>query len=270
MSKRYVVNKEGFLVDPETGEVVDELTYRFSYSVPRSDYEAVSVKKAERTAKPKPKPDIKRYLSTLLPENLREEFLSRVDKVKEEAEVFAHFVLLCREYGVVLDFDELREGLGLSKITLRRVRKKLMLQGRFRPWERVNPIFFKISEEVDKKNWLPAVLLALEYERRGKKFDVEDIRKHLLDKIDEGISGSYYLKYLIRNGKYTILGGYRYFICPHEKVARIDYRKKKREFKVRHLDGVECFYVSEKKVMGILSKMEVHYGVIKNSAKAPL
>jgi len=263
MSERYVVNKEGFLVDPETGEVVDELTYRLTYSTPHMGSNVPPVKRTERTAKPKPKPDIKKYLSSLLPENLREEFLSKTDGIKEEAEVFTYFVLLCREYGLIMDFDELREKLGLSKVTLRKVRKKLVLQGKVRSWERVSPVFFEVSESVDRKNWLPAVLLAIEYERRGKKPDVEVVKEHLFDKIGEDISDSHYLKYLIRNGKYSILGGYRYFKCPHGKTARIDYRRKKKEFRVRHLDGTECFYVSEKKVRTILSKMEIHYEMVK-------
>jgi hypothetical protein len=261
MNERYVVNREGFLVDPETGEVVDELTYRLAYGTPYTGSDTTSIRRPEGTVKPKPKPDIRKYLSSLLPENLREEFLSKTDGMKEEAEVFAYFVLLCREYGLIMDFDELREKLGLSKITLRKVRKKLVLQGKVRPWERVNPVFFEIAREIDRKNWLPAVLLAIEYERRGKKPDVEVIKEHLLDKIGEDISDSHYLKYLIRNGKYSILGGYRYFKCPHGKTARIDYKKK--EFRVRHLDGTECFYVSEKKVMRILSRIEIHYETVK-------
>jgi hypothetical protein len=263
MGERYVVNKEGFLVDPETGEVVDELTYRLAYDTPYTGSDTTSTRRAEGTAKPKPKPDIRKYLSSLLPENLREEFLSKTDGIKKEAEVFAYFVLLCREYGLIMDFDELREKLGLSKITLRKVRKKLVLQGKVRPWERVNPVFFEIAREIDRKNWLPAVLLAIDYERRSRKPDVEVIKEHLFDEIGEDISDSHYLKYLIRNGKYSILGGYRFFKCPHGKTARIDYRKKKKEFRVRHLDGTECFYVSEKKVMMILSKMETHYEMVK-------
>jgi len=260
MSERYVVTREGFLVDQETGEVVDELTYRLTYETPYTGSDALSVR---RTGKPRPKPDVRKYLSSLLPENLREEFLIKTEDIKKEAEVFAYFVLLCREYGLIMDFDELREKLGLSKVTLRKVRKKLVLQGKVRSWERVNPVFFKISESVDRKNWLPAVLLVIEYERRGRKPDVDIIKEHLFDEIGEDISDSYYLKYLIRNGKYSILGGYRYFKCPHGKTARIDYRKKKKEFRVRHLDGTECFYVSEKKVRTILSKMETHYEIIK-------
>jgi hypothetical protein len=263
MGERYVVNKEGFLVDPETGEVVDELTYRLACDTPYTGSDTTPTRRAEGTTKPKPKPDVRKYLSSLLPENLREEFLSKTDGIKKEAEVFAYFVLLCREYGLIMDFDELREKLGLSKITLRKVRKKLVLQGKVRPWERVNPVFFEIAREIDRKNWLPAVLLAIEYERRGRKPDVEVVKERLFDEIGEGISDSYYLKYLIRNGKYSILGGYRFFKCPHGKTARIDYRKKKKEFRVRHLDGTECFYVSEKKVRTILSKMGIHYEMVK-------
>jgi hypothetical protein len=263
MSERYAVTREGFLVDQETGEVVDELTYRLTYDTPYTSSDALSIRRAKGTVKPKLKPDVRKYLSSLLPENLREEFLSKTDGIKKEAEVFAYFVLLCREYGLVMDFDELREKLGISKVTLRKVKKKLVLQGKVRPWERVNPVFFEITESIDRENWLPAVLLTIEYERRGKKPDVDIIKEHLFHEIGEDISDSHYLKYLIRNGKYSILGGYRYFKCPHGKTARIDYRKKKKEFRVRHLDRTECFYVSEKRVRTILSKMETHYEIIK-------
>jgi hypothetical protein len=271
IEKQYVVNRDGFLVDPETGEVIDELTYRFVSDVHRGEnpYEILAIKEIERgvKSKPKPKPDIKKYLLTYLPEKLREEFLSRVDGVKDDAEIFAHFVLLLREYGVILDFDKIREELGLSKITLRIVRKKLMMQGWVKPWERVSPIYFKISEEIERKNWLPTILLAIDYERRGMRVSIDEIKKHLFDKIDEGLTKSHYLKYLIRNGKYSILGVYRYFVCPHGKIVRIDYKEKQKLFRVAHLDRSECFYVSEKKVMRILSKMELHYEVVRNSTQ---
>jgi len=301
IGKQYVVNRDGFLVDPETGEVIDELTYRFVSDVHRSEnpYEILAIKEIEREARPKPKPNIKKYLLTHLPEKLREEFLSRVDGIKDDAEIFAHFVLLLREYGIILDFDKIREELGLSKITLRTVRKKLMMQGWVKPWERVSPIYFKISEEIERKNWLPAILLVIDYERRGMRVSIDEIKKHLFDKIDEGLTKSHYLKYLIRNGKNSILGVYRYFdnnvnegssreshsknsivndtnsilgvyryfICPHGKIVRIDYKEKQKLFRVTHLDKTECFYVSVKKVMRILSKMELHYEVVRNSTQ---
>jgi hypothetical protein len=174
-----------------------------------------------------------------------------------------------------------------------------MMQGWFQPWERVSPIYFKISEEIDKRNWLPAILLVIEHERRGKKISIDDVKRHLFDKIDESLGKSHYLKYLIRNGKYTIPGPYRYFvnginegsgkgnhseksmlndkfpipgpyryfICPHGKTVRIDYKEKEKKFRVSHLDESLCFYVSEKKVMRILSKMELHYEVVRNSTQ---
>jgi len=173
------------------------------------------------------------------------------------------------------------------------------MQGWIRPWERVSSIYFKISEEIERENWIPAILLTIDYERRGKKISIDEIKKHLFDKIDEGLGKSHYLKYLIRNGKYTIPGPYRYFgddinedssrgyhskksivderytipgpyryfICHHGKIVRIDYRKKQKKFRVSHLDGSECFYVSEKKVMMILSKMKLHYEVVRNSTQ---
>jgi hypothetical protein len=301
IGKQYVVNRDGFLVDPETGEVIDELTYRFVSDVHRDEnpYEILAIKEIERGARSKPKPDIKKYLLTYLPEKLREEFLSRVDGIKDDAEIFAHFVFLLREYGIILDFSKIREELGLSKITLRTIRKKLMMQGWVKSWERINPIYFKISREIEKKNWLPAILLAIDYERRGMRVSIDELKKHLFDKIDEGMTKSHYLKYLIRNGKYSIPGVYRYFdndmnegssegdhsknsivndtnsiprvyryfVCPHGKIVRIDYKEKQKLFRVAHLDGTECFYVSKKKVMRILSKMELHYEVVRNSTQ---
>jgi len=228
---------------------------------------------------------------------LREEFLSRVDGIKDDAEIFAHFVILLREYGIILDFDKIREELGLSKITLRRIKKKLMMQGWIQPWERINPIYFKISEEIERKNWIPAILLAIDYERRGKNISIDEIKSHLFDKLDENLGKSHYLKYLIRNGTFSIpvpyryfgsdIDGdssrgyhskklitsdefsipvpYRYFVCPHGKIARIYYRENLKKFRVSHLDGSLCFYVSEKKVMRTLSKMELHYEVVRSS-----
>ena len=261
MDGQYIINSEGFLVDPNTGEVIDDLTYRFVSHTKRS--EVINTKKIENEV---PGFDTRKYLSSHLPKKLREEFLSRVDGVSNNAEIFAHFVLLCREYGIIFDFDQMREDLKLSKITMRRVKKKLMMQGWVKPWERIDPIFFQISEEIDKKNWLPSVLLVIEYGRQGKRVSIQEIKKHLMDKVNEGLSNSHFLKYLIRNGRYSILGVYRYFICPHGRVARIDHRKRKKEFRVAHLDRSECFYVSEGKVIKILSKMELHDEVMKSSA----
>lgn len=260
MDGEYVINSDGFLVDPNTGEVIDDLTYRFVSHIERS--EIISIKKTENEV---PRFDVKKYLSSYLPKKLREEFLSRVDGVSNNAEVFAHFVLLCREYGIIFDFDQMREDLKLSKITLRRVKKKLMIQGWVKPWERIDPIFFRISEEIERKNWLPSVLLTIEYGRQGKRVSIQEIKKHLMDKVNEGLGNSHFLKYLIRNKRYSILGVYRYFICPHGKIVRIDHRKKKKEFRVAHIDGSDCFYVSERKVAKILSKMELHYEVKKDS-----
>jgi hypothetical protein len=265
----YIVNKEGFLVDSETGEVVDDISYRFDYSnfYNFTSYEILTIKKIERNAQVQ-KIDIKKYLTSLLPsKKLKEEFLSRTSKINNKAEVFAHFLVFCREYGIIYNFDEIREQLGISKITLRKIRKKITMQKLVKPWERINPVFFQISEEIDRRNWLSAVLLAIDYERRGERISIDEIKKHLLDKIDEELGKSEYLKYLIRNGRYSILGVYRYFVCHHDKVARIDYRKSKGEFRVGHLDGSECFYVSEKKVLKILSKMELHYEAVKNSTQ---
>jgi hypothetical protein len=260
MDEQYVINHEGFLVDPNTGEVIDDLTYRFVSQTQKS--EVINIKKTENEVQ---RFDTKKYLSSYLPKKLREEFLSRVDEVSDNAEIFAHFILLCREYGIIFDFDQMREDLKLSKITLRRMKKKLMMQGWVKPWERTDPIFFRISEEIDKKNWLPSVLLAIEYRRQDKRVSINEIKKHLMDKLNEDLGNSHFLKYLIRNDRYSILGVYRYFICPHNKVARIDHRKKKKEFRVAHLDGSECFYVSERKVLKTLSKMELHCEVKKDS-----
>jgi hypothetical protein len=267
--KAYIVNQEGFVIDPDTGEVIDDISYRLDYTSfhDSNPYEILSIKRIERTVKINPKYDTKKYLSSLLPRKVREEFLSRVSNVTKKAELFAHFLVFCREYGIIYNFDEIREQLGISKITLRKVRKKITMQKLVKPWERVDPIFFQISEEIDKKNWLPAVLLAIEYERRGERISIDEIKKHLIDRIDEELGRSNYLKYLIRNGRYSILGVYRYFVCHHGRIARIDYRKKKKEFRVGHQDGSECFYVSEKKVLKIISKMELHYEAVKNSTQ---
>jgi hypothetical protein len=265
----YIVNKDGFLVDNETGEVVDDISYRFDYSnfYNFTSYEILTIKKIERNAQVQ-KIDIKKYLTSLLPsKKLKEEFLSITSKINNKAEVFAHFIIFCREYGIIYNFDEIREQLEISKITLRKVRKKITMQKLVKPWERINPIFFEISEKIDKKYWLPAVLITIDTTERGESLTIEEIRKHIIEELNEGLTNSYYLKYLLRNGRFSILGGYRFFKCKHNMIARIDYRKKKNEFRVRHLDGTECFYVSEKKVSKILSKMELHYEAVKNSTQ---
>jgi hypothetical protein len=267
--KAYIINQEGFIVDPDTGEVIDDISYRLDYTSfhDSNPYEILSIKRIERTVKINLGYDTKKYLSSLLPGKVREEFLSRVSNVTNKAEVFAHFIIFCREYGLIYNFDVLREQLGISKITLRKVRKKITMQKLVKPWERVDPVFFEISEKIDKKYWLPAVLITIDTTERGESLTIEEIRKHIIEELNEGLTNSYYLKYLIRNGRYSILGGYRFFKCRHNMIARIDYRKKKNEFRVRHLDGTECFYVSAKKVLRILSKMELHYEAVKNSTQ---
>ncbi|MCI4407770.1 MAG: hypothetical protein JHC26_01670, partial [Thermofilum sp.] len=134
-------------------------------------------------------------------------------------------------------------------------------------WERIDPIFFKISEEIDRRNWLPAVLLAIDYIRRGERISIDEIKKHLIVDIDVNSIKNNYLKYLLRNGKYSVGSPYPRFICYHGKIARIYHDKKYNRFEVFHFDKSKCFNVSEKKVMRILSKMEIHYGVVKNSEK---
>jgi len=53
----------------------------------------------------------------------------RVDRISDDAEIFANFILLCREYGIIFDFNRIKKDLKLSKITLRRVKRKLMIRG---------------------------------------------------------------------------------------------------------------------------------------------
>jgi hypothetical protein len=85
--------------------------------------------------------------------------------------------------------------------------------------------------------------------------------------MNEGSSRGDHSKNSIVNDTNSIPRVYRYFICPHNKIVRIDYRRKQKLFRVAHLDETECFYVSEKKVMRILSKMELHYEVVRDSTQ---
>ncbi|BCU68615.1 hypothetical protein HS7_20520 [Sulfolobales archaeon HS-7] len=262
----YIVNNEGFLVDPNTGEIVDEFSYRIDYTnfYNTTLYETLAIKRIERTVTQIPKINVKRYLVSLLPSRLKEEFLSGASKISDKAEVFAHFIGLCREYGIIFDFDKLRESLDISKISLRRARKEIMMKNKQRPWERVDKIFFEISDEIERKYWLASVLVVIEYQRRGIEINIDEIKRHLEVEVK---TKSSYLTYLLRNGKNSILEPYpcfKYMLCPHAALSKIKFSKKK--FVVMHLGKEEncCFVVSAKKVERILSKMEVHYEAMKN------
>ena len=263
----YVVNREGFLVDPETGEVVDDFSYRVVYTAQYQDDIVIESRRTEKRAEV-PRVDVKKYLASLLPEKLREEYLSRVDGITDKAMLFACFTVLCREYGIIFDFDDLRERLGISKISLRRAKKEIMAKGKVRPWERLDRVFFGIAEALPREKWLPAVLLAIEYQRRGVAIGIDTLKAWVDINVE---TKSHYLAYLLRNEKFSILGVYPYFpylLCPHGEVARITYRRRKNELRVRHVsNGTECFYVSAKKVLNILSKMELHYEAVRNATQ---
>ncbi|WP_016732760.1 hypothetical protein [Saccharolobus islandicus] len=213
--------------------------------------------------------DIKKYLSSLLPQKLKEEFLSRVNNIKEKAEIFAYFIVFCREYGLILDFDKIREQLGISKITLRKARKKILMRQLVKPWERLDSIFFEVADKLERKDWLAAVLLFIEYQRRGNRISIKEIKKHLEVKFP--ISNNYSI-FRLRNGKNCLVVPYpafSYLVCPHGLPSKIDYRSGK--FTVRHLNREKkfdyCFVVSRKKIDRILSKMELHYEAVKNSTQ---
>ncbi|MEM0373881.1 MAG: hypothetical protein QXO96_04945 [Sulfolobales archaeon] len=267
----YIVNQEGFVVDPDTGEVIDDFSYRLDYTNfhNTTQYEALVIKRIERTATQAPKINSKKYLASLLPLRLREEFLSRVSETNDKAEVFAHFLVLCREYEIIFDFDKLREHLGISKISLRRARKEIMLKNKQRPWERIDRIFFEISDKIEKKYWLSALLLAIEYQRRGVKISVNEIKKHLEAKIP---AKDNYSIFRLINGKNCLVLPYpafAYLVCVHGITSKIEYLKSSNKFVVRHLGTGyrhdNCFVVSGKKVERILSKMELHYEAVKNA-----
>ncbi len=61
MEAYYIVNNEGFVVDPDTGEVIDDFSYRIDYDQHLdkfqkiSAYENLAIKRIERTAKEAPR-----------------------------------------------------------------------------------------------------------------------------------------------------------------------------------------------------------------------
>lgn len=266
MNNMFIINKDGFLVDPETGEVLDEISYRFDYKIPIIDEPIRTLKRVENVKVPEI--NVKKYLSSLLPQKIREEFLSRVDGVDDNAEIFTHFLVLCRDYGVVFDFNKIREKLGISKISLRRAKKKVYLT-LSKHKERVDKIFFEIADKIERKYWLSAVLLTIEYQRRQIKVNINELKKHL--QVDVPKSNGYSI-YRLFNNKNTVVLAYPYFAymkCPHDLPAKIDVTKK--HLLVRHLGGRKkhdyCFTVTTKKVERLLHIMDYHYEAVKHSTQ---